>query len=332
MKILVIDQNEVTRLLPMAECIEVMAEAFGSLAKGDAMLPLRTVMRLPDGKSAFAAMPAYLGMPAALGVKVLTVFPGNEGTTLDSHLGAVLLFEAEQGRLVAIMDASAITAIRTAAVSALATSRLARESSTRLAILGAGVQALTHVEAMCVVRPIERVTIWSRHEGRAIRLSRTIRERFEIDARVVSTAAEAVDGADIVCTTTSSREPVLEGHWLLPGAHVNAIGASQPSARELDSEAVRRSRLYVDRQESARNEAGEFLIPLQQGVIREDHIVGELGELLLGQVEGRRSDTEITVFKSLGLAIEDIASAHRVYHKAIAAGIGASVELGGERL
>jgi ornithine cyclodeaminase len=330
-KILVLDQNEVTRLLPMAECIDAMREALRALAKGDAMLPLRTVMRLPDGRGAFAAMPAYLGSPSALGIKVITVFPGNEGTALDSHQGAVLLFEAEQGRLLSIMDASSITSIRTAAVSAVATALLARESSTRLAILGAGVQALTHIESMRSVRPIERVTIWSRHDGRAIRLSRKVREQFGLDARVVGAAVDAVADADIVCTTTSSREPVLEGAWLLPGTHVNAIGASLPSARELDSEAVRRSRLYVDRQESTRNEAGDFLIPLREEVIREDHIVGEIGELLLGQVEGRRSDEEITLFKSLGLAIEDLASAHHIYHKAIAAGIGTPVEFGGER-
>jgi ornithine cyclodeaminase/alanine dehydrogenase-like protein (mu-crystallin family) len=315
----------------MAECIEVMAEALRALAKGDAMLPLRTVMRLPDGRSAFAAMPAFLGSPAAMGIKVLTVFPGNEGTSLDSHQGAVLLFEAEQGRLVSIMDASSITSIRTAAVSAVATSLLARENATRLAILGAGVQALTHIESMRAVRPIERVTIWSRHDGRAIRLSRKVRERFGLDARVVGAAIDAVADADIVCTTTSSREPVLEGAWLMPGVHVNAIGASLPSARELDSEAVRRSRLFVDRRESTRSEAGDFLIPLQEGVIGEDHIAGEIGELLLGQVDGRRSAEEVTVFKSLGLAIEDLASAHHVYQRAIAEGIGTSVELGGER-
>ena len=331
MHILVLNQSEVQRLLPMDECVDVMADALRTLMAGDAALPLRTIIRLPDGVSAFGSMPAYLGDPPALGLKVITVFPKNEGTALDSHQGAVLLFDATQGRLLAIMDASSITAIRTAAVSGVATRLLARPDATRLAILGSGVQAWTHLEAMRVARPIDRVTVWSRTTAHAIRLARRARERWDLDVRVVEHAADAVADADIVCTTTASREPVLQGAWLPAGVHVNAVGASLASARELDTEAVRRARLFVDRRESALNEAGDFLIPKREGAIGDDHILGELGELLLGRVEGRRDATEITLFKSLGLAIEDVAAARHVHAKAAAEGVGTSVELGGER-
>jgi alanine dehydrogenase len=331
MDILVVNQAEVEALLPMAECMDVMQRALRALADGDAVLPLRTVVPLRDGRSAFAAMPAYLGQPASVGIKVITVFPGNDGTHLDSHQGAVLLFEVEHGQLLAVMDASAITAIRTAAVSGVATRALARDDAADLAILGAGVQAMTHLDAMRVARPIARVRVWSRSAERARRFALRASERFGVDVEPVGSAREAVDGAAVVCTTTSSREPVLRGEWLAAGVHVNAVGASLPTARELDSEAVRRARLYVDRRESALNEAGDFLIPRREGTITDDHIVGELGDLLVGRVDGRRSPTEVTLFKSLGLAVEDVAAAHHIYAKAVRAGRGRRVELGGER-
>lgn len=331
MNILVLNQSDVARLLPMDECMEVMADALRTLSEGDAALPLRTIIRLPDGVSAFGSMPAYLGNPPALGLKVITVFPKNEGTALDSHQGAVLLFEATQGRLLAIMDASSITAIRTAAVSGVATRLLARPDATRLALLGSGVQAWTHLQAMRVARPIERVAVWSRTRTHAAAFAQRAREAFGIDVRVAERAADAVADADVVCTTTASREPVLSGEWLPDGVHVNAVGASLAAARELDTEAVRRARLFVDRRESALNEAGDFLIPKREGAIGDDHIVGELGELLLGRVEGRRDAGEITLFKSLGLAIEDVAAARHIHARAVAQGVGTSVELGGER-
>ena len=331
MDILVVNQVEVEALLPMAECMDVMDGALRALAEGDAVLPLRTVVSLRDGQSAFAAMPAYLGRPAAVGIKVITVFPGNDGTHLDSHQGAVLLFEVEHGQLLAVMDASAITAIRTAAVSGVATRALARSDAADLAILGAGVQAMTHLEAVRLARPIARVRVWSRSAERARRFALRASERFALEVEPVGSAREAVDGAAVVCTTTSSREPVLHGDWLAAGTHVNAVGASLPTARELDSEAVRRARLYVDRRESALNEAGDFLIPRREGTITNDHIVGELGEVLSGRIGGRRSPTEVTLFKSLGLAVEDVAAAHHIYAKAVRAGRGSRVQLGGER-
>ena len=315
----------------MAECISVMEDALAALARGQAQLPLRQVLMLPDGRGAFAAMPAHLTTPAALGIKVISVFPGNQGTEYDSHQGAVLLFETERGRLLAIMDASSITAIRTAAVSALATRVLARPDAGTLALLGSGVQAATHLAALALVRPLRQVRVWSRDKAHVEGFVARARARHPFAVEAAAGAREAVEGADLVCTLTSSREPVVKGEWLRPGVHVNAVGASVRTARELDSAAVARARLFVDRRESALSEAGDFLIPRGEGVIGDDHIVGELGDVLVGRTEGRRSTEEITLFKSLGLAVEDVASAHRIHANALAAGRGTWVEVGGER-
>ncbi len=328
---LILNQAEVARLLPMAECVAVMQEALSTLARGQALLPLRQVLMLPDGRGAFAAMPAHLVAPPALGIKVITVFPGNHGTEYDSHQGAVLLFETERGRLLAVMDASSITAIRTAAVSAVATRALAREDATTLGLLGTGVQAATHLEAVALVRSLRRVRVWSRDPARVRAFVDRARARHGLDVQAAATAREAVEDADVVCTVTSSREPVLQGVWLRPGAHVNAVGASVRTARELDTAAVVRARLFVDRRDSALSEAGDFLIPRGEGAIAEDHIQAELGEVLIGRARGRRSAEEITLFKSLGLAVEDVACAHRIHANAQAAGAGTWVELGGGR-
>lgn len=314
--VLLISQRDVPRLLPMNECIEVMADVLRALAEGQVILPLRTVIPLPAGRGAFASMPAVLQQPDALGIKVITVYPANHGTEFDSHQGAVLLFEPQHGSLVAVIDASSITAIRTAAVSAVATRALAREGARWLAILGSGVQAATHLEAMLAVRPIQRVAVWSRNAERAQAFATRCAEQHGVSVEVAESAQSAVSQADIICTTTSAREPVLQGEWLKRGVHVNAVGASTRAARELDTEAVRRSRLFVDRRESALNEAGDFLLAREDGAISDDHIIDELGELLTGRAEGRRSDHEITLFKSLGLAIEDVAAAHHIYQRA----------------
>jgi ornithine cyclodeaminase len=329
---LVVNHSDVLALLPMSDCIDAMTDALRTLALGGALLPLRQVVRLPNGRDAFALMPAALDEPSALGAKVITVFPGNDATAYDSHQGAVLLFDTAYGRLIAILDASTITALRTAAVTAVATRLLARPDARTLALLGAGVQAETHLESISLVRPIDEVRVWSRSGERAHRFA----EKFTAaGTRIVvcPTAREAVEGAHVVCTVTSSREPVLLGDWLAPGAHVNAVGASLATSRELDSAAVVKARLYVDRRESALNEGGDFLVPKREGLIGDDHIVGEIGELLTDppRIEGRRTNQEITLFKSLGLAIEDLAAARRIYDRAVAAGAGSWLELGGLR-
>lgn len=331
MRILVVNQDEVARLLPMSACMDAMAEVLLTLGRGEALLPLRTTMMLPGGIGAFAVMPAYLTTPPAIGLKAITVFPGNEGTSYDSHQGAVLLFETQHGSLLAIMDASSITGIRTAAVSGVATRALAREDAGDLAILGSGVQAMTHLEAMMLARRLRRVRVWSRSADNVARFGREAQRRFGLAVEAAADARAAVDGADIVCTTTSSRTPVVEGAWLAPGAHVNAVGSSVRAARELDAAAMKCGALFVDRRESTINEAGDFLMAKSEGAIGDDHILAELGEVLLGRHPGRTSAEQVTIFKSLGLAVEDVASAHLIHAAALRSGAGTWVELGGER-
>ena len=331
MKVLIVNQNEVRRLLPMRECMDVMTATLSALARGEAIQPLRTVMRLPEKVGALGVMPSFLANIESMGLKVISVFPGNHGTKYDSHQGAVLLFEAKHGQLLSLMDASAITAIRTAAVSGVATRLLSRYNATTLAILGSGVQARTHLAAMIEARGITRVRVWGRDASRARQFADRETERHGITVTTVSTVKEAVADADIICTTTAAPEPILIGEWIAKGTHVNAVGSSVPFTRELDTAAVKNARLFVDRRESTVNEAGDFLFPKKEGAIDDSHIVGEIGEILVGTVEGRRTADEITLFKSLGLGVEDLAAASHVYGKAIESGAGVSVELGGER-
>jgi len=322
---------DVSRLLTMEACIGAMHDVLAALARGEAIQPLRTVLRLPGDRGAFGVMPAQLSRPDALGLKVITVFPGNEGTRYDSHQGAVLLFEPEYGTLAAIMDAAAMTAIRTAAVSGVATHLLARRDAGDLALLGTGVQARTHLEAMRVVRPVRRVRAWSRHEAHRRAFADWAGQRYGIEVETPGTARETVEGADLICTVTASRTPVLMGAWIAPGAHVNAVGASLADARELDTEAVVRARLFVDRRESAFSEAGDFLIPRAEGAISDEHLRGELGDLLVGRLVGREDEIQVTLFKSLGLAVEDVAAACVVQREAERRNVGTVIELGGLR-
>jgi ornithine cyclodeaminase/alanine dehydrogenase-like protein (mu-crystallin family) len=327
----ILTQSQVTELLPMRECIPLMESALASLSRGEVVLPLRMVVRLPGQRGAFGMMPAYSSTLPAFGAKVITVFPGNHTRGIDSHQGAVLLFDREDGRIAAVMDASSITAIRTAAVSAVATNLLARDDASTLALLGSGVQARTHLDAMALVRPIRRVRVWSRTAARAESFAKWARAAHALDVAVCASAAEASRGADIVCTVTASREPVLDGAALAPGMHVNAVGASQPDARELASDAVARTRIFADRRESLVNESADYLTPLREGLITEDRVIAELGEILIGKAAGRGSPGEITLFKSLGLAVEDVAAACHVLARAERENVGLEVALGGQR-
>lgn len=308
----IISAEEVPALLSMEACIEAVDASFRSLAKGEAEQPLRTMVPLPDGKSGLLAMPAYLASPPSLGAKLLTLFPGNEKRNLPSHRGVIVLFDPEDGGLRAVVDAGPVTAIRTAAASAVATRVLARDDASELGILGSGVQARSHVEAMLVVRPIRRIRVWSPHPGRLAAFVEEVRERHGVSAESSPSPRAAVEGAHVVCTVTSSPEPILAGDWLSPGAHVNAVGAHTPRTRELDTGAVARSRFYVDLRSSALAEAGDFLIPRNEGAIDDRHILGEIGEVLEGRAEGRTDPDQLTVFKSLGLAVQDLAAVSRI--------------------
>ena len=329
MKALIADQKLVTELLPMDEAIEVMRRALTMLAGGDVVLPLRQMIPLPGGDRVLGLMPSYLGGLEAVGVKVIAAFPANFGTEYDTHQGVVLYFDTERGLLRAIVDATSITAIRTAAVSGLATELLARPDAGDLAIIGAGTQAHTHLQAMMAVRPVRRVRVHSVPAASAAAFAERESRLTGLNVEVAATGEEAVAGADLICTTTSAAEPVVLGAWVGPGAHINAVGAYTPATRELDSALVADARLYADRRESLLSEAGEFLIPRGEGLIGDEHIVGEIGEVLLDTATGRTSPDEITLFKSLGIAIEDLAAAHHVYTKAKERELGTWVEIGG---
>ena len=321
MTLLVLSQQEVEELLDMEGCIEAMAEALASLARGDVHVPMRIVVR-PAGEDTFLGlMPAHRGGGAPLySLKTVCVFPDNPERGLDAHQGTVTLFDGETGETRAIMNASAITAIRTAAVSAVATRLLAREDARELGILGAGVQARSHLEALRLVRDFDTVRIFSPTAAHAQALAK------EAGAEAVGSAQEAVSGADIVVTATSAVDPVLRREWLKPGAHVNVIGGRPPTMRELDVATVADSAFYVDRRESAEKEAFDYQDALEAGAIGPDHIRGEIGEVLIGTAQGRQSPDELTVFRSLGLAVEDLAAAEYVVRRAREQGVGVEVE------
>ena len=320
MSILVLNQEEVEQLLDMEGCIEAMAEALASLARGEVHVPLRAVVRPPGEDTFIGLMPAHRGGGAPLySLKTVCVFPDNPKRGLDAHQGTVTLFDGETGETLAVLNASAITAIRTAAVSAVATRLLAREDARVLGVLGAGVQARSHLEALRLVRNFDQVRIFSPTAAHAEALAR------EAGAEAVGTAEEAVRGANVVVTATSSVEPVLRREWLDPGAHVNVVGGRPPTMRELDVATVADSAFYVDRRESAENEAFDFRDALEAGAIGPDHIRGEIGEVLIGAAPGRTSPEELTVFRSLGLAVEDLAAAEYVVRRARASGVGVEV-------
>jgi len=303
MSVLILDEHQVRSLLTMGECIEAMAEVLSSLARGELHQPLRPVTRPEGSEMLMGLMPAYRGgeLPA-WSLKEIVIAPGNPARGLDAHQGAVLLHDGETGQLRALLNASAITEIRTAAVSAVATRALARTGASVVAIIGGGVQARSHDEAMRSVLPDAEIRTWARRDG--------------------GTPEALLREADVVCTCTSAREPVLEHGWLKPGAHVNAVGSSVPSARELDAETVAAATLVVDRRESALHEAGDLLL----AGFGEERIAAELGEVLTGAHPGRTDAEELTVFKSLGLGVEDLAAAELVVRKAREQGVGTEVD------
>jgi ornithine cyclodeaminase len=288
---------------------------------------LRTILRPAAESSVFASMPCHVAGDG-YGVKAIMLKPDNEARGLPVHVGALLLFSPDNGYPVALLDAAAITAVRTAAVSAVATDALADANAGDLAVIGSGVQARSHLEAMALVRNLRRVRVWSRTPARAEDFRGWAAAHLGVDVEVRPSVSAATEGADLVCTTTSATEPVVAASDLARGAHVNAVGASVASARELTSAAVARCAVFVDSRESAANEAGDLRTPLHEGVIGADHVRAELGEVLLGRVGGRSGADEITLFKSLGLAAQDVASGFAVVRAAHERGLGDRVSYG----
>jgi ornithine cyclodeaminase/alanine dehydrogenase-like protein (mu-crystallin family) len=320
--VLILGRGEVLAALSPEACAEAMADVLAARARGEALMPLRSAIRFDGAAGFMATMPAWRGgEDPVFSLKSLCIMPANPRRGLDSHQGTVTLFDGETGVPRAILDASAVTEVRTAAVTAVATRLLAREDARVLTILGAGVQGRSHLRALLPVRDFDEVRVYapSAEHARAVADGR---------ASVAASAEEAVRGADVVVLATSSPEPVISRDWLAPGAHVNAVGASVPSARELDVETVVACALFCDSRESLRNEAGEYRLAVEQGAIAgDDHVRGELGEVLAGMADGRRRDDELTVFRSLGLAVEDLAAAERAVARARAQGIGVEVAL-----
>lgn len=319
---LILGHDDVLAALSPQDCAEAMAEVLAAHARGEALMPLRAVVPFEGAAGFMGLMPAWRGgADPVFALKSLCVMPGNPAIGLDSHQGTVTLFDGSIGAPRAILDASAVTAVRTAAVSAVATRVLAREDARVLAILGAGVQGRAHLQALLPVREFEEVRVFAPNQAHA-------RAIADGRATVVASAEEAVRGADVVVTATSSREPVVRREWFAPGAHVNAVGASMPSARELDLDTVVACALFCDSRESLQNEAGEYRQAVEQGAIAgDDHVRASLGEVLAGMAPGRASPQELTVFRSLGLAVEDLAAAERAVARAHERGIGVEVAL-----
>ena len=326
MKVLVVNHREVQQWLSMSECVDAMIGVFKMLNRGNAENPLRNLMWLPDKSGLIGMMPAYLADARVMGLKAISVFPENHATEYDSHQGTVMLFETQNGRLLAMVDAGKITAIRTAAVSGVATRLLSATDAENLAILGSGVQAATHLEAMRVVRNVKHVRVWNHNFDHARSFAERETARHSLSIEAFESAERAVEGADIICTVTSSTDPVLQGDWITPGTHINAVGSSVPFARELDTAAVVKSKLFVDRRESTLNEAGDFLFPKKEGAVNDAHVLGEIGDILLDKIKGRASKEDITLFKSLGLAVEDVAAVHHIYQKLSQQGDGRWIE------
>lgn len=323
--LLIVGSADVKRALSMSDCIDAVDKAMRALSSGGADVPLRTVMKLPGGRNFFGVMPGYLSEPQGLGTKIITIFPGNAKLGLSSHVGLVLLFDSEIGFPLAVMDAGEVTAIRTAAASAVATRALARPDAGRLAIIGTGEQAITHLEAIAQVRNLKSVRVWGRSPDKAAAFARDQGARLGLAIEVSGSVEAAVAASDIVCTVTSSREPLLNGEWLQKGTHVNLVGASQQTSREADNDVVAVSRFFVDSRVSARAEAGELKHAIAAGLVTESHVLGEIGEVLNGKVVGRVGGDDITVYKSLGVAAQDMAAARVIYDRALRDSIGIRV-------
>jgi ornithine cyclodeaminase len=322
----VVRGHEVRALLPMSECIELMHRTMIAVSEGRAVLPLRSVLVMPDGRGMMGNMPGFLADPDCFGIKLVSLMPHNKPPLYSSHLGLVLLFESEHGRPVALLDAAEITAIRTAAASGLATRLLAREDAGDLALLGAGEQAQSHLAAMLAVRALRRVRVWARDSAKAAAFAAAESARHGIGIETSATVQEAVDGADIICTLTKAREPILLGEWLAAGVHLNVVGSSVATAAEIDTPAVVKARFFVDYRGSTLHEGGEYLRALRAQAITAGHILGEIGEVANGSKIGRRSAGDVTLYKSLGIAPQDLASAHYILEKARARGIGQVIE------
>jgi alanine dehydrogenase len=321
---LLLSEADVRSVLPMTDLIDTMQAALVDYAVGAAQQPLRTVLEI-NQQAFFGVMPAHVPGRDALGTKLVTVFEENAALGLPTHLATIVLLNPSTGELLSVMDGRYITEARTAAVSAVATRLLSRPDASTLALIGSGVQARSHLDAIARVRTLRRVAVWSPHADRRRAFVSSMQPQTSVPIVDAHTASEAVRDADIVALVSSAREPVVRVDWIAPGAHICAVGACRPAHREMETALVARSRLFVDSRRGALAESGDVIIPIEEGAFTPDHICGELGEVAAGQVVGRRSADEITIFKSLGMAIEDVAAAHLAYQRAVTRGLGVTI-------
>lgn len=322
-----LNARDVRELLPYDACIEVVRKAMITVSVGGAHLPLRQLMRLPTGNGALGMMPGYLSDPACFGIKLVSLFPANHAAGRSSHLGLSVLYEAEFGQPVAILDGATITAIRTAAASTVATLALARPDASTLGIIGTGEQAESHIRAMYATKRFDACWVWGRSAEHATALVKELTSAGFKGLRTAGSISEVIARADVVCTVTGSPEPILRGADLREGLHLCLVGASLPQFREVDDECVKRSRFFVDLRASAFAQAGELLHAIQEGVVTESHVLGEIGEVLAGTKPGRTNAREITVYKSLGIAAQDLAAGAYVHQQAVALNRGTVLRL-----
>jgi alanine dehydrogenase len=324
---LLLSEHDVRALLTMDDLIETMHDALAEHAAGRAQQPLRTVLEVGAQHAFFGVMPAFLPKRGALGTKLVTVFGSNLAIGLPSHLATIVLLDETTGELLSVMDGRYITEARTAAVSAVSARLLAREDAATLAILGSGVQARSHLRALGRVRPLRSVRVWSPSERSRQAFVDDMQGETTATITAAKSAEEAVSGADVIALATASREPVVRSEWISDGAHIAAVGACRPDQREMETTLIKRARVYVDSRVGALAEAGDVVIPMREGAIDERHLVGELGALASGTIAGRTSPRDVTIFKSLGMAVEDVAAAHLAYTRATERGLGRGIPM-----
>jgi alanine dehydrogenase len=321
---LLLNKQDVASLLTMADAIRTVEEAFRQLALGHVTMPQRTAIRIAEFNGVHLGMPAWIGGDVnALALKVVTVYPNNPAQyQMPTIMGVLLLSDPKTGAPLAVMDAGYLTAVRTGAASGVATKHLARANAHTAGIFGAGVQAETQLEAVAAVRTLKRVRVYDTDAARARAYAEKMAKRLNLEVTPVDTARGAIDDMDIVITATSAQEPVFDGAWLVPGQHLNGVGSHNPTARELDTTTIVRSKVIADFPSACLAEAGDLTLPISEGAIDRSHIRAGLGEVIAGLKPGREHADEITLFKSVGLALQDASTAKLVYQRAVAAKAG----------
>lgn len=324
---LVLSEKEVTSLIDVEELIAALEQAHIQYSTGKAVAPVRLIVPLPQIRGRITSMPGYLNADKALGMKIVTYFQDNPQQNLPAILGTVMLFSAETGKIIAVMDGSSITAIRTACASAMATKALANAEAPVLGILGAGVQARAHIRALCRVRNIGKIKLYSPSGKSAAAVKRDLESEVGAAVEIARSAEEAVRDSDLIVTATTSNMPVLSREWLKPGAHINAVGSHRPDQREIDGPTVALAKVVVDSRDAIMAECGDILLAIKEGSIPESHIHAEIGNVLAGTKPARTGRSEITLYKSVGIAIQDVATANLVYHKALEQKVGTDVDV-----